>query len=712
MLTFGVEGDKARINGVPGFGGNQPWTIVFWANHSLAPDRDMVGFDADKMNVRTDVWDEGVGSRFRLDAQGGDRFPTTGVVDLTLDTDFHYAVVNDPTLGELRLYTNGTLVEALPTTTWTLQDTGGIHLGDVPAQKAGMVGTMSGFGLYDEVIAATEFENLAPGQRPLEDPDDVIRLFTASPTTIVPGGSTLLRWGIATDATAATIEPGNINALDLTDVDGNGSVEVSPDTDTTYTLTVDAPGAAGVTAQIDVGVALIASFTADPAILTSGETATLSWHVRNDADVSISPDPGGVTTVDGIGSVEVSPTLATEYTLTASAAGATDETASLQILVLAAPSGERYPVPEGGWDYVFEGDVDPTTIGWSHDNGSDAWDATAPGTPGTVPGGAGVFMENGDSFLRIQDAGNPVDHGFADPTSNRKIYLTQSLDAIFSPGASPLTDGVTLYFRGRVATPAGDAPLDDHHPAGGGAITPWTGTGDGYSVHDGGKGNFVIRDGSVGGSIAFALATPPGHGQDYSEGEGLTMNRLNGTVISADVDANDATGTPNVIELTVQSWHDIWVTIEADTSGDGTHRADIYLDSSTTPNSIHLTAGTGNDDGGNIYLGMGFGATPQSGAIDVDFFYAKEGIHVPQDGTPFQIIQINYTLDEGEASFSWPSREGQMFRIERSRDLGKSAAWVELDDSYTAAGGGAETTTFVDDDLADAPRMFYRVTRN
>ena len=168
VLTFNTEGDKARINGVSGFLGTEDWSMVFWANHSLAPDRDMVGFDADKMTGRTDIWDQGTGNRFRLDAQGGDQFPTTGVIDLTLDTDFHYAVINDATNGQLRLYTNGTLVEALPTTTWTLEDTGGIHLGEAPgAGKPGMVGTISGFGLYDTVLDESLLQGLAVGERPV-----------------------------------------------------------------------------------------------------------------------------------------------------------------------------------------------------------------------------------------------------------------------------------------------------------------------------------------------------------------------------------------------------------------------------------------------------------------------------------------------------------------------------------------------------------------
>ena len=70
--------------------------------------------------------------------------------------------------------------------------------------------------------------------------------------------------------------------------------------------------------------------------------------------------------------------------------------------------------PPGGWDLVYEGDVEPAMDGWDYDNGSDAWDGSTIGVG--RPGGAGVFTDGDDTFLRIQDTGNPGN----DP-SNRKI---------------------------------------------------------------------------------------------------------------------------------------------------------------------------------------------------------------------------------------------------------------------------------------------------
>jgi hypothetical protein len=56
---------------------------------------------------------------------------------------------------------------------------------------------------------------------------------------------------------------------------------------------------------------------------------------------------------------------------------------------------------------------------------------------------------------------------------------------------------------------------------------------------------------------------------------------------------------------------------------------DVFLDGSEVANTFHVTSGTGNDFGTTSYLAMGVGATPQLGAIDVDFFAYKQGIHLP-----------------------------------------------------------------------------------
>jgi len=58
------------------------------------------------------------------------------------------------------------------------------------------------------------------------------------------------------------------------------------------------------------------------------------------------------------------------------------------------------------------------------------------------------------------------------------------------------------------------------------------------------------------------------------------------------------------------------------------------MDGSSTSTEFHVTAGTGNNDYSDNYLAMGIGATPQSGAVDVDFFGYKEGLIAPAPADP------------------------------------------------------------------------------
>jgi hypothetical protein len=82
--------------------------------------------------------------------------------------------------------------------------------------------------------------------------------------------------------------------------------------------------------------ASITQFAAVPASIQSGQSSTLTWSVSNATAASISPGPG---TVDPrTGSVAVSPTQTTTYTLTAT--GATgNTTAQVTVTVGATPAG-------------------------------------------------------------------------------------------------------------------------------------------------------------------------------------------------------------------------------------------------------------------------------------------------------------------------------------------------------------------------------------
>ncbi len=161
----------------------------------------------------------------------------------------------------------------------------------------------------------------------------VINSFTASPTSITAGGSSLLSWSV-TGATFVSITPGAAS------LPASGSATSSPVTTTTYTLT--ATNIAGsVTRQVTVTVAaapaavpVINYFTASPTSITAGGSSTLGWSVTGATSISITP---GAPSVPASGSATCSPASTTTYTLTATnTAGSV--TRQVTVTVAAAPA--------------------------------------------------------------------------------------------------------------------------------------------------------------------------------------------------------------------------------------------------------------------------------------------------------------------------------------------------------------------------------------
>jgi hypothetical protein len=312
-----------------------------------------------------------------------------------------------------------------------------------------------------------------------------------------------------------------------------------------------------------------------------------------------------------------------------------------------AVAGIDYGEPDGGWTYIYTGDqalpdvtaaLDGTWDHKSGSSGSDAWDGTAPGDSGTggsgnAPGGAGIFTEGATTFLRLQDCGDPRDSGgdWSDP-SNRKLTFAHDFgqDAGVD-GSTILDDGVTISFRARIPT-AGT--LDPHYPNGGGGPLPWT-TIRGYNIHDSGLGAFGIKQGTGGeGVISFSLCTADDEG--ISEA-GLAMNKLNGNSPSGSVDYHgDESSVPeNILTgFDPTEWHEFWITIQADTSGGGTHKVSIYMDGSGTATEFHVTAGDKDEYDFNGYICMSLGRTDIEGAQDVDFFAYKPGVITPTPSNP------------------------------------------------------------------------------
>lgn len=139
---------------------------------------------------------------------------------------------------------------------------------------------------------------------------------TANPAVITLGESTTLSW-TTTDATDGVINPGGINAIPI----GSGSTTVTPQTSTSYILTVNGPGGS-VTCSTYVTVNLpttpYCTLTAVPDTIVPGQSSILNWVTYNypsatDAHI----DPGNIpATPIPAGSTTVNPTVTTDYTMT------------------------------------------------------------------------------------------------------------------------------------------------------------------------------------------------------------------------------------------------------------------------------------------------------------------------------------------------------------------------------------------------------------
>ena len=152
---------------------------------------------------------------------------------------------------------------------------------------------------------------------------------TASSMTIQSGQSVTLTWG-TTNATSATMNGGTV-AL-------NGSQAYSPTATTTYTL-VATNSAGSVTRTATVTVTAppppvpmpTALLNAMPATIQSGMSTTLQWASSNATTITLDGSP-----VNASGSRVVSPTATTTYTLVASNASGSVQSAAT-VTVTAPP---------------------------------------------------------------------------------------------------------------------------------------------------------------------------------------------------------------------------------------------------------------------------------------------------------------------------------------------------------------------------------------
>jgi len=159
-----------------------------------------------------------------------------------------------------------------------------------------------------------------------------ITSFTTNPTTIAPGGSSILSWQTqnVTTCTASGAWSGS-KAI-------SGSQTVTPAATSQYTLTCSNAAGQSASAQVTVTVSTatpptITSFTATPASIVQGATSTLAWQTQNATACTASSAWSGNKAVNGSQSVQ--PSATATYTLTCQ--NAAGQTASRQATITVTP---------------------------------------------------------------------------------------------------------------------------------------------------------------------------------------------------------------------------------------------------------------------------------------------------------------------------------------------------------------------------------------
>lgn len=147
----------------------------------------------------------------------------------------------------------------------------------------------------------------------------------ATPATIGPGQAATLSW-TSSNAATLSIDQG------IGVVNGpSGSLSVSPAATTIYTITAT-NGSATATATATVNAPLAVTLKASPANIAPGSQSTLTWASTGAASLSI--DQGVPPITGASGSVSVSPTANTTYTITATDAQGNTSTAAATVNVV------------------------------------------------------------------------------------------------------------------------------------------------------------------------------------------------------------------------------------------------------------------------------------------------------------------------------------------------------------------------------------------
>jgi RHS repeat-associated protein len=157
----------------------------------------------------------------------------------------------------------------------------------------------------------------------------------AAPSAILPGETSTLSW-VSTNADSCFIS--GIGAIACT-----GSISVQPEKTTFYTLRASGPGGeVSISATITVvSPPPTAVLSADPPSILLGSSATLSWTSTNADRCSID----GIGAVAFTGSMSVSPSTTTSYTLRVRGPGGVVTSTATLVVTYPVPTARLTAVP-------------------------------------------------------------------------------------------------------------------------------------------------------------------------------------------------------------------------------------------------------------------------------------------------------------------------------------------------------------------------------
>ena len=147
---------------------------------------------------------------------------------------------------------------------------------------------------------------------------------------------------------------------------------------------------------------MIVSFTCEPVTVTVGERATLRWMTRDTEAANVAIDPG-IGAVESNGSLEITPSKNTAYTLRLTASGLEDVTKAVTVTVNSLPQSDEKPSARviranGGWKHGK---------GFSYGELEEAGLATADAAHRSVPidrRRRSAHRENVETIRRLIDA--------------------------------------------------------------------------------------------------------------------------------------------------------------------------------------------------------------------------------------------------------------------------------------------------------------------